>query len=111
MYAIRSYYVLVRAEDEDRAADALEPGEVVDLVAADAPGAGAEFVPAPLAAQETAARYFDAGHNCAEAVLRTFASDWGMPGMVRLATGFGGGVITSYSIHYTKLYETTARSG
>ena len=69
--------LMVRDEDATRAKEALEPGEVVDLVEATALGAGSEFVPAPLVASETAARYFDEGHNCAEAVLRTFAQDWG----------------------------------
>ena len=84
--------LMVRDADVDRARGALEPGEVVDLVAAASPGAGSEFVPAPLVASETAANFFDAGHNCAEAVLRTFAADWGTPQLVRLATGFGGGM-------------------
>jgi C_GCAxxG_C_C family probable redox protein len=84
--------LMVRDEDTDRARGALEPGEVVDLVEAASPGAGSAFVPAPLVASQTAADLFDAGHNCAEAVLRTFAEDWGTPRLVRLATGFGGGM-------------------
>ncbi|MBD3220364.1 hypothetical protein GF314_03900 [bacterium] len=47
---------------------------------------------APLVAAETAARHYDHGHNCAEAVLRTFADDRGEDEVVRLATGFGGGM-------------------
>jgi C_GCAxxG_C_C family probable redox protein len=84
--------LVVRASDADRAREALEPGEVVDPVAAAGAGAGSDAAPAPLAAAETAARHFDHGHNCAEAVLRTFADDVGAGDTVRLATGFGGGM-------------------
>jgi C_GCAxxG_C_C family probable redox protein len=84
--------LLVHEDDVEAAEGALEPGEVVDLVEATSPGAGSEFVPAPMVAAETAANFFAAGHNCAEAVLLTFAVDWNMPTMVRLATGFGGGM-------------------
>lgn len=85
--------LLVRDEDADRAREALEPGVIVDPMEAAAPGAGPEATPAPLAAAETAARYFEAGNNCAEAVLRTFAADTGLEEeVVRLATGFGGGI-------------------
>jgi C_GCAxxG_C_C family probable redox protein len=83
----------VRAEDEERARELLEPGDVVDAVDAADAGAGPEGVPAPLAAAETAVRYFDEGNNCAEAVLRTFAADLGQDDpVVRMATGFGGGM-------------------
>ena len=85
--------LLVREEDAARANEALEPGVVVDPMVAIAPGAGPEAVPAPLVAAETAVQYFDAGNNCAEAVLRTFAADSGVEAeVVRLATGFGGGM-------------------
>ena len=85
--------LLVRDEDADRAREALEPGVVVDPMVAASPGAGPEAAPAPLVAAETAARYFDEGNNCAEAVLRTFAADSGLEAeVVRLATGFGGGM-------------------
>jgi C_GCAxxG_C_C family probable redox protein len=84
--------LLVYEEDVERAEGALEPGEVVDLVAAESPGGGPEAVPAPAVAAETAGNFFDAGHNCAEAVLLTFAIDWNMPAMVCLATGFGAGM-------------------
>jgi C_GCAxxG_C_C family probable redox protein len=82
----------VREVDADRAREALEPGEVVDSMDASGDGAGPDEVPAPLAAAETAARHFDQGHNCAEAVLRAFADDRGEEEVVRLATGFGGGM-------------------
>lgn len=84
--------LLVNPEDEDLARQVLEPGEVVDSTLASDPGAGPEAVPAPLAAAEAAARHFDGGHNCAEAVLRALADDLGRPECVRLATGFGGGM-------------------
>ncbi|MEZ4386435.1 MAG: C-GCAxxG-C-C family (seleno)protein [Candidatus Krumholzibacteriia bacterium] len=84
--------LLVRPEDEELAREALRPGVVLDPMVAAAPGAGPDAVPAPLVAAEAAARHFDAGHNCAEAVLRAFAADLGRPEIVRLATGFGGGM-------------------
>ena len=85
--------LLVRNEDADRAREALEPGVVVDPMPAAAPGAGPDAVPAPLVAAETAVRYFDNGNNCAESVLRSFAADSGLEAeVVRLATGFGGGM-------------------
>ena len=84
--------LMVRDEDAARARAALEPGEVIDVVEAASAGGGGEIVPAPLVASETAVRHFDAGYNCAESVLLTFAADWGASGLVRLATGFGGGL-------------------
>ncbi len=84
--------LLVPDVDVARAREALEPGEVVDLMDSASPGAGGESVPAPLVASETAARHFDAGYNCAESVLLTFVEDRGLTGWVRLATGFGGGL-------------------
>jgi C_GCAxxG_C_C family probable redox protein len=85
--------LLVRAEDADRAREALEPGVILDPMEATSPGAGSESVPAPLVAAEAATRYFDAGNNCAEAVLRAFAADSGLEDqVVRLVTGFGGGM-------------------
>jgi C_GCAxxG_C_C family probable redox protein len=84
--------LVVRERDAERAREALEPGVVVDPMDAAIAGAGPDAVPAPLAAAEAAARHFDAGHNCAEAVLRAFAEDRGEFDVVRLATGFGGGM-------------------
>jgi C_GCAxxG_C_C family probable redox protein len=85
--------LLVRDEDALRAREALEPGEVLDAVAADALGGGPESTPAPLVAAERAAAFFDADNNCAEAVLRTFAEDLEIEAtVVPLATGFGGGM-------------------
>lgn len=84
--------LIVRNDDAERAREALEPGVVIDPVEATGLGTGPEAVPAPLVAAETAARFFDEGHNCAEAVLRTFADDRGEQDLVRLATGFGGGM-------------------
>lgn len=84
--------LLVRAADEEAARNALLPGEVLDPMDAGSTGAGGDTVPAPRVAAEAAARYFDAGQNCAESVLRVFADDLGRPDLVRLATGFGGGL-------------------
>lgn len=84
--------LLVRAADEEAAREVLLPGEVIDPMDATSTGAGGDSVPAPLVAAEAAARYFDAGQNCAESVLRVFADDLGRPDLVRLATGFGGGL-------------------
>lgn len=84
--------LLVRAEDEEAAREALRPGEVLDPMEAASPGAGSGDIPAPLVAAEAAARHFDGGHNCAESVLRVFAEDRGREDLIRLATGFGGGM-------------------
>jgi len=85
--------LMVREEDVDRANDALEPGVILDPMVATSPGAGSAAVPAPLVAAERAAAYFDAGNNCAEAVLRAFAEDMEIEDqVVRLGTGFGGGM-------------------
>ena len=85
--------LLVREDDEGRAREALQPGVIIDPMEAASPGAGPEAVPAPLVAAEAAARFFDAGNNCAESVLRAFAADNELEAdLVRLATGFGGGM-------------------
>ncbi len=91
----RGVRLRVREEDANRAREALDPGAVIDTVAAGDAGAGGERAPSPLAAAEAAAAFFDAGNNCAESVLRTFAADLGVEveaAVVPLATGFGGGM-------------------
>jgi C_GCAxxG_C_C family probable redox protein len=93
--SVRGVRLRVRAEDRDRAREALEPGAVVDATEAAGDGAGPEGVPSPAAAAAAATGYFDAGNNCAESVLRTFAADRGVEvevAVVPLATGFGGGM-------------------
>lgn len=68
--------LLVRAEDADRANEALQPGVIID----------------PMVAAEAATRFFDQGNNCSEAVLRAFVADMGLDeSVVQMATGFGGG--------------------
>jgi len=84
--------LLVNPEDEETAVQVLSPGVVVDPMVATSLGAGPESVPAPLVAAEAAARHFDGGYNCAEAVLKALADDLGRDDCVRLATGFGGGM-------------------
>ncbi len=75
--------LLVRAGDEARAA----------AILSSAAPAGPVMSPAPLVAAEHAARNFDNGDNCAEAVLRAFVEDLEFgDDIVRLATGFGGGM-------------------
>jgi len=92
-FSFKGVRLRVREADAERAREILAPGDVVDAMEAAGPGAGPDGVPSPLAAAEAAVAYFDAGNNCAEAVLRTFASDLGLEDpLVRLATGFGGGM-------------------
>ncbi len=91
----RGVRLRVREEDAGRAREALDPGTVIDTVAAGDPGAGGARAPSPLAAAEMATACFDAGNNCAESVLRAFAADLGVEveaAVVPLATGFGGGM-------------------
>ncbi|HOX26121.1 MAG TPA: C-GCAxxG-C-C family (seleno)protein [Candidatus Krumholzibacteria bacterium] len=84
--------LLVRAEDVEAAREALAAFEAVATGEAGAAG-DADDLAGAVAFAEQAIANFDAGDNCAEAVLRTFVAAVGLDaGVVRLATGFGGGL-------------------